>query len=142
MKRIFALYVLFSTAIWADSARVAVPDSAAGHVHQDRIERTMLAVDQTRFAAFIDNLGDSRIAVVRVQGMVCDFCARGIEKNFKQDSNVRKIDVDLSRGKVLIAYTAGSAIHFPDIQQKILENGQNATGLRIVEIYEGELYEP
>ena len=45
------------------------------------------------------DLKDSQIAVVNVKGMVCDFCARGIEKTFKKDTNVKKIDVDLAKEK-------------------------------------------
>ena len=66
--------------------------------------------------------------------MVCDFCARGIEKTFKKDKAVTKIDVDLNRGKVLIAYGASTPIDFNDIKKKILANGQNATDLQILTI--------
>ena len=66
--------------------------------------------------------------------MVCDFCARGIEKMFRRDPQVKKIDVDLSKGKVLIAYPDDSSIDFEDIKQKILSNGQNATHLKILHI--------
>ena len=66
--------------------------------------------------------------------MVCDFCARGIEKTFKKDKSVQKIDVDLNRGKVLIAYAGDKEIDFDDIKKKILANGQNATDLQILDI--------
>jgi len=66
--------------------------------------------------------------------MVCDFCARGIERTFKKDKSVQKIDVDLSRGKVLVMYTQSANIDFEDIKQKILSNGQNATDLQIISI--------
>ena len=66
--------------------------------------------------------------------MVCDFCARGIEKTFKKDKSVQKIDVDLSRGKVLVLYSLSAKIEFEDIKQKILSNGQNATDLQVISI--------
>ena len=66
--------------------------------------------------------------------MVCDFCARGIEKTFMKDAAVKKIDVDLTKGKVLIAYTSDAEISFDVISQKILANGQNATGMNILKI--------
>ena len=43
-----------------------------------------------------------QIAEVNVTGMVCDFCARGIEKTFMKDVNVKKVDVNLEDGKELI----------------------------------------
>jgi cation transport ATPase len=79
-------------------------------------------------------LKNSQIAVVNVQGMVCDFCARGIEKTFKKDKNVKKIDVDLSKGKVLIAYNNNQKIKFDDIKEKILINGQNAIDMTVLDL--------
>ena len=32
-----------------------------------------------RFSNFVKNLSGAKVAVISVQGMVCDFCARGIE---------------------------------------------------------------
>ena len=66
--------------------------------------------------------------------MVCDFCAQGLEKTFEKDRDVKKIDVDLNKGKVLIAYSKDKAIEYKEIEQKILANGQNATGLKIINI--------
>ena len=66
--------------------------------------------------------------------MVCDFCARGIEKTFLKDSSVLKIDVDLNQGKVLVAYAQDVVVDFQDIERKILANGQNATGLQVVNL--------
>jgi 3-isopropylmalate dehydratase small subunit len=66
--------------------------------------------------------------------MVCDFCARGIEKTFKKDKNVKKIDVDLSKGKVLIAYNNNQKIKFDDIKEKILINGQNAIDMTVLDL--------
>ena len=74
------------------------------------------------------------IAVVSVIGMVCDFCARGIEKTFKRDKSVKRVDVDLSRGKVLVAYNNRKVIDFEEIKLKIVSNGQNATDLQILDI--------
>jgi predicted NUDIX family NTP pyrophosphohydrolase len=66
--------------------------------------------------------------------MVCDFCARGIEKTFTRDKSVLKVDVDLSGGKVLIAYGTEKNIDFEEIKMKIMSNGQNATDLQIIKI--------
>ena len=53
---------------------------------------------------------------------------------FQKDKNVKKIDVDLSQGKVLVAFDKGIEINFEDIKKKILANGQNATGMQVVSI--------
>lgn len=108
--------------------------SHEGHLHGQLLDGEKLQVDQRRFDNFIEGLSNAQVAVVDVNGMVCDFCARGIEKTFKRDKQVKKIDVDLSRGKVLIAYTDDKAIEFAEIEKKIVANGQNATGLTILKL--------
>ena len=104
------------------------------HVHGELIDGKDLDVDPDRYQNFLKDLEDCQIAVVSVIGMVCDFCAQGLEKTFKKDRDVKKIDVDLSKGKVLIAYSKDKAIEYKEIEQKILANGQNATGLKIINL--------
>tara|TARA_B100001769_G_scaffold22721_1_gene15119 strand:+ start:25 stop:429 length:405 start_codon:yes stop_codon:yes gene_type:complete len=105
-----------------------------GHVHGALIDGKDLDVDPDRYQKFLKDLEDCQIAVVSVIGMVCDFCAQGLEKTFEKDRNVKKIDVDLNKGKVLIAYSKDKAIEYKEIEQNILANGQNATGLKIINI--------
>ena len=104
------------------------------HGHDVYVQGEKLEVDEKRFKNFLDGLTNSQVAVVNVNGMVCDFCARGIEKTFVKDKAVKKIDVDLERGKVLIAYTKEKEIDFDEIKNKILVNGQNAIDFTILNI--------
>ena len=104
------------------------------HANETMVDGKDLQVDPDRFNKFTKNLSSCNIAVVSVTGMVCDFCARGIEKTFKKDKSVLAIDVDLAKGKVLVAYEKSRAIDFDEIKNKILINGQNATDLEILEI--------
>ena len=83
---------------------------------------------------FLHGLSASQIAIVKVNGMVCDFCARGIEKTFLKDPNVEKIDVDLARGKVTIAYLNKDAVDFEKIKEQILSNGQTATSMKLIKL--------
>ena len=66
--------------------------------------------------------------------MVCDFCARGIEKTFYDDKQVKKVDVDLSTGKVLVAYSNTKRIDIEEIKNIFLINGQTATNVIIKEL--------
>ena len=104
------------------------------HHHDVYVQGEKLEVDQERFKTFLNGLSDSQVAVVNVNGMVCDFCARGIERTFVRDKTVKKVDVDLERGKVLIAYTKDKEINFEDIKSKILANGQNAIDFTVIDI--------
>ena len=77
---------------------------------------------------------EDQILRISVNGLVCDFCARGIEKTFKKDVGYLNIDVDLSLGKVLIAYDMSVLIDKSDVEKKILSNGQNLVDMQILSI--------
>ena len=96
------------------------------------VDGKLLEVNAERFDAFMEGLTGVNVAIVSVQGMVCDFCARGIEKTFLKDKSVIKIDVDLDNGKVMIAYLKTKEIDFEEIKKKILSNGQTPVGLQIL----------
>jgi copper chaperone CopZ len=135
MKKILFLFITFSLTAFANNLNEEHQHhSHEGHMHEMLVDGKNLEVDPIRFDRFVENLSNAQIAVVDVNGMVCDFCARGIEKAFQKDSSIKKIDVDLSKGKVLLAYSNEVEIDFDDIKKKILANGQNATGMRVLKI--------
>ena len=86
------------------------------------------------YNTFVANLVDSQVALVDVNGMVCDFCARGIEKTFYQDKNVKKVNVSLENGIVLIAYKNSKNIDIEEIKSIFLSNGQTVTKVTIKKI--------
>ncbi len=143
MNKLYFMSVLvISSFAWADhhhdhgelhAAEMETP-SHEGHIHDVLVDGKKLEVDPDRFDKFVEGQKNSQVAVISVNGMVCDFCARGIERTFKKDKAVRKIDVDLTRGKVLVMYTQSAKVNFEDIKQKILSNGQNVTDLQIISI--------
>ena len=108
--------------------------SHEGHLHEQMVDGEKIEVDVERFDKFVEGLKDKQIAVVSVKGMVCDFCAQGIEKTFKKDKAVAKIDVDLNKGKVFIAYQMNTKIDFEKIKKMIVSNGQNATKLQVLKL--------
>ena len=132
MNRTFILLIMFTSFSWANNADDEMNLSHEGHLHEEMVDGEKLEVDPERFDRFVENLKNMQIAVVNVHGIVCDFCAQGIERTFKKDINVKKIDVDLRNGKVLVAYAREENINFDDIKQKILINGQNAVGMKII----------
>jgi len=92
-------------------------------------------IDTKKYTKFTKDLANGeQVAVVNVNGMVCDFCARGIEKTFMKSANVKKVDVDLEVGKVLIAYSSDTKISFEDIKEKITANGQTAVDMKVLKL--------
>ena len=137
MKRFYLLFVMIA-AVYTGAQDHQMHDMEGhnheGHLHDTMVDGKLLEVNAERFDDFVLGLEGKQVAIVSVSGMVCDFCARGIEKTFSKDKTVLKLDVDLSGGKVLIAFDKDKNIDFEDIKKKILSNGQNATDLQIIKI--------
>ena len=60
---------------------------------------------------------------VSVKGMVCDFCARGIEKVFKKEKAVKAINVDLSNQKITVELNIGETMSDSYVTKLIESNG-------------------
>ena len=131
MKKITAVMLLFATA-----SIVADNENADHAMHQADVfvDGSTVDIDPEQIKQFTSDLQGGQVAVVSVMGMVCDFCARGIEKTFKRDKSVAKVDVDLSKGKVLIAFDTEEPIDRAEIDRKILANGQNVTAVQMLNI--------
>lgn len=137
MKRSFIFLfcsIIFSKVLYADNNESLNHYSHKGHMHKEFVKGEKFDINPDRFDSFASGLKQVQIAIVNVNGMVCDFCARGIEKSFSKDMNLKKIDVDLSKGKVLLAYDLEKIISFDEIKKLIVENGQNATGIKIIKL--------
>lgn len=135
MKKILLALFITSPLVWAEEGSMDMHHhSHEGHLHDTMVNGKNLEVNAERFDKFMEGIIDMNIAIVSVQGMVCDFCARGIEKAFLKDLNVKKVDVDLDSGKVIIAYSKSIEIDPDLIKKKILMNGQNMTDLQIIKV--------
>ena len=60
---------------------------------------------------------------VDVKGMVCDFCARGLEKLFGKRDEVKKIDINLKKGLVKIEFKEKKSLDDKTIEKIIVSNG-------------------
>ncbi len=56
------------------------------------------------------SIADGAPIVVYVNGMVCDFCARALEKTFLKHESVDGITVDLTSKKLTITLKEGGAL--------------------------------
>ena len=56
---------------------------------------------------------------IKVRGMVCSFCAQGIEKNISKLKMVENVDVNLKKGFVSIMVKDGESIDMNEIEQII-----------------------
>ena len=63
--------------------------------------------------------------VVSVNGLVCDFCARALEKTFGKKDEVSGVSVDLDTGQVVIALNDGQTMENSLITKLITDSGYN-----------------
>jgi hypothetical protein len=98
------------------------------------VDGSKTKLDDAMYNKFVSDLGRSQVVIVDVMGMVCDFCARGIEKTFYDDALVKRVLVSLETGKVLIAYDNAKKVDFGEIKSIFLSNGQSATGMILKKI--------
>ncbi|MCS6838422.1 MAG: heavy-metal-associated domain-containing protein [Bdellovibrionaceae bacterium] len=59
----------------------------------------------------------------KVKGMICSFCAQGIEKKFKQDPRIQKVTVDLDRKKIILEFQEGQKLTKDEVREKLEQSG-------------------
>lgn len=66
---------------------------------------------------------------VKVDGLVCDFCARALEKVFGKRNDVEGIKVDLDNGNVVVAMKPGQTIDNSTLTELITDSGYNVRSI-------------
>lgn len=75
------------------------------------------------FGYSIAGLAEPTTKTVKVNGMVCAFCAQGIEKKFKSEKAVEKINVSLENHVVKLQLKEGQALSDERIRTLLKEAG-------------------
>ena len=92
------------------------------HHHKDISDQKHVQGTQ---GAICENIID-----VQVNGLVCDFCARALEKVIGKRKDVSGIDVDLNNGKVSIAMKEGKNIDDATLTKLITDSGYNTVAIK------------
>ena len=66
--------------------------------------------------------GRTRVDIA-INGMVCSFCAQGIEKKLKSLPGAQSVDVDLHRRLVSITFRSGSSVADANLRKLIRDAG-------------------
>ncbi len=66
---------------------------------------------------------------VGVDGLVCAFCAKGIENSFKKVDTVETVEVDLDKKLVTLKTKEGKAMDDDSIKQIITDAGYTTTSV-------------
>lgn len=60
---------------------------------------------------------------IHVKGLVCDFCARSVEKTLSKTEVVERIKVDLDKGLIELQLTEGSTLSDKKIRKLMKASG-------------------
>jgi copper chaperone CopZ len=69
------------------------------------------------------------LVTVKVNGLVCDFCARSIEAMMKKRDDVSGVHVDLDKGEVHLKLKANATLDDATLKKLITDSGYNVTGV-------------
>jgi copper chaperone CopZ len=60
---------------------------------------------------------------LRVYGLDCELCARGVSATLERMAGVKSVDVSLKKGMLDIALIPGNSFKMSDLRKRIRENG-------------------
>lgn len=60
---------------------------------------------------------------LRVYGLDCELCARGVSASIQRLDGVKSVEVSLKKGMIDIALTPGNTFKMSDLRKRIRENG-------------------
>ena len=66
---------------------------------------------------------------IKVNGMVCDFCAQAVWKVFEEYNAVEKIDINLDTGVVSVALKDGQTLTDEELNKAIQYAGYDLVGI-------------
>lgn len=60
-----------------------------------------------------------------IDGLVCDFCARALEKTFSKKEEVKDIDVNLDTGLITVFFAPDKTLDDNVLKKSVLDAGYN-----------------
>ncbi|MEM8799499.1 MAG: heavy-metal-associated domain-containing protein [Pseudomonadota bacterium] len=70
-----------------------------------------------------------QVVVARVNGLVCDFCARAFEKVFGREDAVKTVDVDLKAKQITLVMKPGQTLSDDHILKAVKDAGYKLMGI-------------
>jgi copper chaperone CopZ len=80
---------------------------------------------------------------LRVYGLDCELCARGVSASVQRIAGVKSVDVSLRKGMLDIVLTPGNSFKMSDLRKRIRENGFRSMEATVTALgeYKGSKFE-
>ncbi len=115
--------ILFMTFFFVFPSLAQHGEHEHNHNHEGQVAEPSAASNDTGNAACEDTIN------IKVSGLVCDFCARSLEKVFLKRGDVGGIKVDLGKGSIVVAMKPGLTIDDATITKLIADSGYNVSAI-------------
>ncbi len=66
----------------------------------------------------------------KISGMVCAFCANGLEAKFNKVDGVKKIDISLEKGSLSVEFAGKIKLSDEELKELITSNGYEVRSLK------------
>ncbi len=80
---------------------------------------------------------------LRVYGLDCGLCARGVSANIQRMAGVKSVDVNLKKGLLEIVLLPGNTFKMSDLRKRIRENGFRSMEATVTAVgeFKGSMFE-
>lgn len=68
-------------------------------------------------------------AVVKVNGLICDFCVQALTRTFRKQASVKDFAVDLNAKEIRIGFKPGQSLDDARIRKLVTDAGYNVVGI-------------
>ncbi|MEM9055390.1 MAG: heavy-metal-associated domain-containing protein [Pseudomonadota bacterium] len=73
--------------------------------------------------AALETVAAQTLITAKVNGMVCDFCARAVTKVFGKEDAVENVHVDLDKGEIHVTLKAGTDLTDETVETLVKKSG-------------------
>nr|WP_070960597.1 heavy-metal-associated domain-containing protein [Hyphomonas sp. Mor2] len=103
-----------------------------------KLMKLALAATSIMFAAPIATAQDAPVetaisaqtlVTAKVNGMVCDFCARAVTKVFGKENAVENVHVDLDKGEIHVTLKAGADLSDETVADLVKKSGYDLVSI-------------
>ena len=77
------------------------------------------------FMILTSSMAFAEQAQITINGLVCDFCARALEKTFSKQEEVKNIDVNLDTGLITVNFNEGKTLDDANLKKSVIDAGYN-----------------
>ncbi len=86
-----------------------------------------VALAQTETAA--ETSASQTMLTAKVNGMVCDFCARAVTKVFGKEDAVENVHVDLDKGEIHVTLKSGAELGDAKVETLVKKSGYDLVSI-------------